>query len=103
MHVLILDDNPDDRELVKREVLAVFPTATFHPDVTDQASFETALGHSSGFELVITDFALGWTNGIAILKQVKALRPELPVIMFTGSGDQEIAVEAMQAGLDDYV
>jgi len=102
MHVLVLDDNPDDRELVKREISAVFPDASFRDDGTDWARFEAALGDASAYDLVITDYALRWTDGIAVLRRVKALRPELPVIMFTGSGDQEVAVEAMKAGLEDY-
>jgi two-component sensor histidine kinase len=103
VHALVVDDNPDDRELVKREISAVFPDATFREEGTDWAGFEAALGDASAYDLVTTDYALRWTDGIAVLRRVKALRPELPVIMFTGSGDQEVAVEAMKAGLDDYV
>jgi len=40
---------------------------------------------------------------ILVLRRAKALWPELPVIMFIGTGDQEVAVEAVKAGLDDYV
>ncbi|HJS84784.1 MAG TPA: response regulator [Acetobacteraceae bacterium] len=103
MHVLVLDDNPDDRELVKREIAAVFPNATFREDGLSWESFEAVFGDGSAYDLVITDYALRWTDGIEVLKRVKALRPELPVIMFTGTGDQETAVEAMKAGLEDYV
>jgi two-component sensor histidine kinase len=103
MRVLILDDNPDDRELVKREIRALFPDAAFEESGTSWESFEAALGDGSGYDLVTTDYALRWTDGIKVLAHVKAVRPELPVIMFTGTGDQEVAVEAMKAGLDDYV
>ncbi|MBV8614140.1 MAG: response regulator [Acetobacteraceae bacterium] len=89
--------------MVKREILAVFPDATFGEDGVDWASFEAALGDASSYDLVTTDYALRWTTGIEVLNRVKALRPELPVIMFTGTGSEELAVEAMKAGLDDYV
>src|SRR5207249_11025872 len=46
---------------------------------------------------------LGWTDGLAILRTVKDRCPDCPVIMVTGTGSEEIAVEAMKAGLDDYV
>ena len=39
----------------------------------------------------------------AIHHAVKARYPDLPVVMFTASGNEEVAVEAMKAGLDDYV
>jgi two-component sensor histidine kinase len=103
MHVLLLDDNPDDRELVKREVRALFPEVSFEEAGTDWDRFEAVFGDGSGYDLVVTDYALRWTDGIKVLTHVKAARPDLPVIMFTGTGDQEIAVEAMKAGLDDYV
>jgi two-component sensor histidine kinase len=38
-----------------------------------------------------------------VLKRVKALDADCPVLMFTGTGDETQAVEAMKAGLDDYV
>ena len=56
-----------------------------------------------GYDLVITDYQLPWTDGVTILREAKSRWPECPVIMFTGSGSEEIAVEAMKAGLDDYV
>src|SRR3989454_8677897 len=40
---------------------------------------------------------------MAILRAVKDRCPDCPVIMVTGTGSEEIAVEAMKAGLDDYV
>ncbi len=42
MRILILDDNPDDRELVKREIRALFPNAAFVEDGTDWKSFDTS-------------------------------------------------------------
>jgi len=38
-----------------------------------------------------------------VLKKVKDLAPHLPVIMFTATGSEEIAVEAMKSGLEDYI
>jgi DNA-binding NtrC family response regulator len=52
---------------------------------------------------VITDLALGWTTGLDVLRRAKAQYPDCPVIMFTGAGDEDAAVEAMKAGADDYV
>jgi len=51
--------------------------------------------------VVITDYYLGWSDGITVLLSVKARNPECPVIMFTGRGNEDIAVRAMKAGLDD--
>jgi diguanylate cyclase (GGDEF)-like protein/PAS domain S-box-containing protein len=101
LRVLLVDDNPDDRALVLRELHkeAAELEAT---EIRDRPAFERALKHNE-FDLVVTDFHLRWTTGLDILKQVKARYPDLPVIMFTGTGTEDVAVEAMRFGLADYV
>src|SRR5688500_10935850 len=101
LRALVLDDNPDDRLLALRALQKEIPglKAT---EVTDQEALDRALGQG-GFDLVITDFQLRWSDGLKVLREVKRLWPSIPVVMFTGTGSEEIAVEAMKAGLDDYV
>ncbi|HLW74505.1 MAG TPA: EAL domain-containing protein [Gammaproteobacteria bacterium] len=99
--VLLVDDNPDDRALVVRELLKDFPEAkTFH--VSTAAQLEAAIAQP-GLDLVITDYHLRWSTGLDVLKRVRQRDAELPVIMFTGTGTEEVAVEAMRLGLADYV
>ncbi len=101
MRILVIDDNPDDRQLELREVYALFPQADVL-ELTDFAEFEAALD-SGAPDLVLTDLDLRWANGREVLATVKARYPACPVVMFTGTGDETIAVELMKAGLDDYV
>jgi len=101
LRVLVVDDNPDDRALVTRELRKDFPDIrTF--EVHSQAQLEAAIAEP-GLDLVITDFHLRWTTGLEVLKRIRVRDPELPVIMFTGTGTEEVAVEAMRLGLADYV
>ncbi|MDX2243864.1 MAG: hybrid sensor histidine kinase/response regulator [Leptolyngbyaceae cyanobacterium bins.302] len=100
-HFLLIDDNPGDRALILRRLQLEFPDY-FIQEITNQQEFDRAIEEGK-FELVITDFMLRWSDGITVLQIVKSLYPECPVIMFTGSGTQEVAVEAMKAGLDDYL
>lgn len=101
VRILLIDDNPDDRTLAIRELSKVF-TELNVTEATDIKSFEQILSAET-FDSVITDYRLRWSDGITILRAVKARYPDLPVVMFTNSGNEEIAVEAMKAGLDDYV
>src|SRR5882724_6384772 len=99
--VLLVDDNSDDRALVERELRKDFPEAqTFQ--VSTPGQLEAAIAQP-GIDLVITDFHLRWSTGLEILKRIRARNPTLPVIMFTGTGTEEVAVEAMRLGLADYV
>lgn len=101
MRVLIVDDNPDDRQLVLRELNAVWPTVNAI-ELADLAAFEAAL-EAGAPDLVVTDLDLRWSSGREVLAATKARYPACPVVMFTGTGDETTAVELMKAGLDDYV
>ena len=101
LHILLVDDNPEDRALATRELRRGFHNLKID-QITDAKSFTLAL-ESRGYDFVVTDYQLRWTDGLAVLRAIKARWPDCPVIMFTGTGSEEIAVEAMKAGLDDYV
>jgi two-component system, cell cycle sensor histidine kinase and response regulator CckA len=101
LKLLLVDDNPDDRILVIHELEKEFPA--LEVDQIYQAdALERAL-ERLGFDLVITDYRLNWSDGLEVLRKVHAVLPECPVIMFTGTGNQELAVQALKNGLDDYV
>ena len=101
LRILLIDDNPDDRTLVIRELRREFPDLHVE-QIIEVQGFTQAL-ETGIFDLVITDYQLRWTDGLAILRAIKARWPDCPVIMFTGTGSEEVAVEAMKAGLNDYV
>lgn len=101
LRILLLDDNPDDRLLAIRELRREFTDLDVE-QITEATGFDAALA-AGNFDLVITDYQLRWSNGIEVVQAVKARYPDCPVIMFTNTGSEEIAVEAMKAGLDDYV
>ena len=98
---LIIDDNESDRILALREIKKFFPKLQYW-EIIDEANFSKALQQQK-FNLVITDYGLRWTTGLDILYRIKQQIPNCPVIMFTGTGSEEIAVAAMKGGLDDYV
>lgn len=101
LRVLLVDDDPDDRELVRRELAREFPGLEATA-VTDAAAFARAL-EGERCDLVVTDYRLRWGDGLAVLRAVKARWPGCAVLMFTGTGDEEVAVTALHAGLDEYV
>jgi two-component system CheB/CheR fusion protein len=101
VRILLIDDNPHDRILLERELAMRFPgLAVWH--VRDAEQLDAALAGGE-FDLAITDYRLHWAEGIEVLRRIKARWPERPVIMFTASGNEEIAARAMSEGLDDYI
>jgi len=101
LKLLLVDDNPDDRTLVIHELQKEFPGLVV--DQIYQADALTRALEELGFDMVITDYRLNWSDGLEVLRRVRAILPDYPVIMFTGTGNQEIAVQALKSGLDDYV
>ena len=98
--VLLIDDNPDDRVLVERQLRAALP----HLSVVSVGTAEDLDGAiAAGFDAAITDFRLRFSDGIEVLKRLKAAAPKAPVIMFTASGSEEVATAALKQGLDDYI
>jgi signal transduction histidine kinase len=101
LRVLLIDDHPDDRTLVIRQLQHEFDEVEIE-QIIDQASFDQAL-KAKRFDIAITDYRLLWNDGLTVLRQLKVACPICPVIMFTNSAMQEEAIEAMKAGLDDYI
>lgn len=99
--LLLIDDNPHDRDLVTRALSRHFGSVTVVP-AREAVEFERAMAYEK-FDAAIIDFQLKWTTGLDCLRKIKLARPDCPVLMFTASGNTEVAVEAMKEGLDDFV
>ncbi|MBW4614374.1 MAG: response regulator [Desmonostoc vinosum HA7617-LM4] len=101
IRILVIDDNPSDRALVIRQLQREFSQLHIQ-EIREPEGLAQAVAEGK-FDLVITDYQLRWSNGLEVLHTIKQRYPNCPVIMFTNTGSEEIAVEAMKSGLDDYV
>src|SRR3954447_8821837 len=74
-------------------------------DVADADSGEAALSRrlAEPFDVVITDLKMAALDGVAVLRGALEIAPHTQVIVMTGYGTVESAVEAMQKGAYDYV
>ncbi len=100
MRVLLVDDKRDDRALVMRGLSSQHEGLEV-VEVADADALTVALARPP--DVVITDYQLRFSDGLTLLRQVKSTWPHVPVIMYTGTGSEQVAVEAMKAGLYDYV
>jgi DNA-binding NtrC family response regulator len=98
--ILLVEDHAPSREIMKK---ALEKVGHF---VLDVGSGREALEQLRGgleADVVVTDLMMPGMDGMALLKAVKEIEPSLGVILVTGHGTVESAVEAMKAGADDYV
>ncbi len=101
VQVLHVDDEPDFAELV----------ATFLQREDERLDVETATSVEDGLALlsetdidcVVSDYELPGRNGIEFLEAVRESHPNMPFILYTGKGSEEVASEAISAGVDDYL
>ncbi len=101
IHILYIDDNPLDRALV-RDSLEKEHGGFILTEARSQHEFEK-LFHKDGYDLVLTDFNILGFDGLQVLEMVKKVSPDTPVVFVTGTGTEEVAVEAMKRGASDYV
>ncbi|HET8563107.1 MAG TPA: ATP-binding protein [Candidatus Binatia bacterium] len=99
--ILLVADDQQDRSLIQRELLREFPEIEVIA-VSDAETLSKAL-EKGAFDLALTDYQLLWTDGLAVLRQLKGRFPDRPVIMLFVAGTEAIAIDAMKSGLDDYV
>jgi len=98
-NILVIDDEVDICLLLKKflERKGYFVTSVHKGTDGLKAVTKTA------FDLVISDFRLPDYNGLDLLKEIKATRPAVPVIIITGYSDIRMAVEVIKYGAYDYV
>lgn len=96
---LVVDDDAVSREFVRRAIDDRFS------DLVEAETYEEALaeGREGSFGLIVLDYRLPDGDGVAILEELRADGVEAPVIMLTGQGDEQVAVQAMKAGAADYL
>jgi PAS domain S-box-containing protein len=101
IHVLHVDDEPGLAEMA----------TTFLQREDEQFSVETATSVSEGLDrlsdgdidCIVSDYDMPGQNGIEFLKAVRKEHPELPFILFTGKGSEEVASDAISTGVTDYL
>ena len=123
LSILLIDDDEVDRLLVKRAFQkANFPVSLIEAEdgakaidklkIQQNSVTDLNLSHSSdssiawqpnSFDLILLDYRLPDINGLNLIKSIRALEIDIPLIMLTGQGDEEIAVEIMKAGAADYL
>src|SRR5581483_2260708 len=99
--ILVIDDNAADRMLIRRALAGEFAPAALI-EAGDRAAYERALADGP-FDAIVTDYRLRWYDGLQVLADVKARMPDAPVIMFTNTGNEEIAAAGLRGGLSDYI
>lgn len=98
--ILVADDEPNMRDALELALSRMGFTVILAGDGEEAV---TKLHGSEDFRLLVTDVNMPKMNGIDVLREAGRLRPGMPVIVITGFGTIQNAVEAMKSGAADYI
>ncbi|MDG1902538.1 MAG: sigma-54 dependent transcriptional regulator [Bacteroidales bacterium] len=96
--ILIVDDEPR----VADEIEEFLHTRDYIVSKANAPSKAFKILKKDSVNIVILDIKLPEMDGIEVLKKIKALYPDIEVIMISGHGDMEIVIQAMRYGATDY-
>ncbi len=99
IRILVIDDEKMSRECIA----SVLVSEQFQVMQASTASEGLTLARQFPFDLIITDLRLGDDSGIDVIRAVQSSQPDTEMILITGYGTIESAVEAIQAGAFDYL
>ncbi|MCX5758935.1 MAG: response regulator [Candidatus Hydrogenedentes bacterium] len=100
--ILVIDDSEADLEILRRHIEAVpgwtADVLAFTDPDAGRAEFAQRV-----VDVMLLDYYLGGQTGLDVLRAIRAGGDLRPIIMLTGRGDEEIAVETTRAGASDYL
>ena len=93
----------DDEQMILELTSMVLDRTGFEVQTVDNATDSYEIIERDRPALVLLDYMMPRVNGLDALKEIRARFPDTYVIMFTGKGSEEVAVELMKAGASDYI
>jgi DNA-binding NtrC family response regulator len=99
IHILLVDD----QKSLRRSLSLMLLGAGFDTSEAESGNQALEALNQAEYDLVITDLRMAEMSGIELLREIKQLRPQLPVILITAYGSIESAVDAMRLGAFDYL
>ncbi|ABS55158.1 multi-sensor signal transduction histidine kinase [Methanoregula boonei 6A8] len=98
--LLYVDDEPALLDLCR-----LFLEQEGDISVSTAGSVEEALARIAAgtFDAIISDYQMPEIDGITFLRTIRRQYPDMPFILFTGRGREEVVIEAINSGVDSYV
>ncbi|MBZ4684748.1 MAG: Multi-sensor signal transduction histidine kinase [Desulfomicrobiaceae bacterium] len=99
LSVLIVDDEPHIRELLA----LLLEDLGFIARTAQNGDHALQVFHEKPSSIVLTDIKMPGKDGIALLREIKAHSPETEVIMISGHGDMDLAIQSLKFEAADFI
>jgi signal transduction histidine kinase len=102
LRLLMVEDNPGDARLLQEELKEVASVRFEVRHVTRLAEAVAAVGEP-GVDVVLLDLSLPDGHGLSNIERMLQVAPALPLVVLTGTDDEQLAMKAVHAGAQDYL
>ena len=99
--ILIIEDEASIRRVLIKILSEESSTYNVEEAVDGMQGFEKI--KNTDYDLVLCDIKMPKMDGVELLEAVKKIKPEIPMVMISGHGDMETAINAMRLGAFDYI
>ena len=101
-YVLIVDDDPALLHALPETVRARMMN---HVIVETSETAQGALSRiaATDYDAIISDVKMPGMDGLALLREIRSLRPDTPTLLVTGHGEHDLAVQALRGGAYDFI
>jgi two-component system chemotaxis response regulator CheY len=100
MRVLVADDSSTMRKIIIRSLQAVGISQAVEAADGNEAA---ALFQPGQFDLVLTDWNMPGKTGLELVQEIRSRDPNVPIIMITTEAEKGRVLQAIQAGVSDYI
>jgi two-component system nitrogen regulation response regulator NtrX len=99
--ILIIEDEAS----IRRVLVKILTEENTHYEVfeAEDGLIGTEMIKNTDFDLVLCDIKMPKMDGVEVLQAVKKIKPEIPMVMISGHGDLDTAVNTMRMGAFDYI
>ncbi|WP_226008080.1 PAS domain S-box protein [Natrinema salinisoli] len=101
--ILHIEDDQRFADLVATFLERERESFAIHTETDPQDALTTLRDSATQFDCIVSDYDMPKLNGLEVLQHVREGNPDLPFILFTGKGSEEIASEAITAGVTEYL
>jgi signal transduction histidine kinase len=102
IRVLLIEDNPPDARLIEI-MLSEAKGVDFDLEYVDRLSAGLERVERGGIDVVLLDLGLPDSQGLDTFRKVREHVPDLPVVVLTGLDDEDVGLEAMRSGAQNYL
>jgi two-component system nitrogen regulation response regulator NtrX len=99
--ILVIEDEASIRRVLKKIISE--ENDSYDVEEAEDGLLGIEMIKNNDYDLVLCDIKMPKMDGVEVLEKVKKIKPEIPIIMISGHGDLDTAVNTMRLGAFDYI